>query len=425
MPSPAPLDFLRAIGLTPGVSGGLVHLALDAGRTRLAQNFVPVADEARLRAVIDALAARNATESSSVVFGVNARVRQQGRDVDVPAVTAMALDFDAQKVRDPDLFDRFVELASPTVLVASGTPGNGHFYWRFREPVEPGVARSLMRRLCKGLGADPSWPPSKMMRLPGSQSWKDDQPRPVEVVSLDPAVQTTPDAFAAALDALGFADIEPPVTRSHGARTVSGGALPAGDPDAVVELLDRVPAWVRGLVVLGEQDGDRSAADFNVICRLLEFGADEDDIIAVFAAYPDGIGARTRESGLGYLYRTIDVARSSQNPYIPVRVLAVGGNPDRMVLDLHVLAGEREGLRFPQGVDDGSSVWRWVFQHAGVPVPQTLEDRSALTGRVVGVQLGMTSEGLWQVTRWGRADAGGTGDGAGTGDGTADGSVGA
>jgi hypothetical protein len=94
----------------------------------------------------------------------------------------------------------------------------------------------------------------------------------------------------------------------------------------------------------------------------------------------------------------------------------VGGKPDRMVLDLHVLAGERAGpTDLPAG--RGGRVLglaMGVSARRGSRAADTGEEVGA-RGPVPGVQLGMTTAGLWQVTRWGRADAGVTGDGNGTG----------
>ncbi|MFM2153647.1 MAG: hypothetical protein RL199_2082 [Pseudomonadota bacterium] len=395
MPDTHPTSVLAALGL----SDGLVQLAIDVEGEPRAQRFIRAGDAAALKAVVDDFIRRNRTRPSGVLFGVNARARARGRDEDVTACSAMVFDFDKQKVADRELLFRLADAVPPSVLVASGSTGNAHVYWTFEQPVAADVARSLMRRVCRHVGADASWPPSKMMRLPGSLNWKNGEARSIAATDINPEARTTPEAFSAALDALGF-----PPDRESAAHRV---AVQLGSPvhlsmEDLEELMGLLPPWTRDLIVRG-QPGDRyksrSEADLAVAGRLVEAGATDDEIHAVFAMHPDGIGSRLMERGESDLARTIGKARGGAD-LVAAEFISVAGTPDRMAVELHVLDGEQRGLRFTQGVEVASSAWPWVFKRAEVPLPATIEDRQALLGRVVGVKLGKSSEGLWQVNRW-------------------------
>lgn len=394
-----------------GHTNGSTHLALIAeGGCRSTRYVRAAGDGSELRAVVDELLAANAaTAGSMVLLGVNPRCRPGSRDEHAPLATAMVLDFDAQKVRDEALLKKVLERAPLTALVASGTKDNGHLYWTFEAPVPAQEAANLMRRLHRAVGGDASWSPAKMMRLPGSLNWKSGTGVPLRVVEASPNVRTTLAAFERALDEAGVPPLQL-ATSAHGAARGSPSkhrdglaASPLNMVARLQELYARLAPWTLTLIRYGKQDGDRypsrSEADFAVVSRLLEAGAASWDIFAVFEAHPAGIGVRHRQGERNYLERTIENARQ-QLDVATAKVLAISGTPDRVVLDLQLVDGENEGLRFPTGVSVNSTAWRWVFKAAGLPMPNTFGELDQLRGRLVGVKLGHSALGLVEVRRW-------------------------
>lgn len=99
----------------------------------------------------------------------------------------------------------------------------------------------------------------------------------------------------------------------------------------------RLPRRAWSLITQGHSDGsDRSTQDFAVCCDLIRAGCSDDEIRAVFAAYP--VGDKYREHGMHdrYLSRTIararaDVSRNGRNPEAPTAPVAAAELIDQML----------------------------------------------------------------------------------------------
>ena len=81
----------------------------------------------------------------------------------------------------------------PALVVASGTDGHRHAYWRLSRRLPAAAVERLNRRVAAALGADPAVAhPNAILRLPGTLNHKTDPPGRVEVIgatacTVDPA----------------------------------------------------------------------------------------------------------------------------------------------------------------------------------------------------------------------------------------------
>ena len=137
-----------------------------------------------------------ATHGFDVYGGVQPRHEHSGGSSAIAALTTLYADLDCgDGKRLPNKTAALKKLSSlallglgPSVLVDSG---NGfHAYWPLREPVPADERRDwqrVMRALADSLDADPSVTDlPRILRVPGTINWKRvDEPRPVELVSID------------------------------------------------------------------------------------------------------------------------------------------------------------------------------------------------------------------------------------------------
>jgi hypothetical protein len=78
-------------------------------------------------------------------------------------------------------------LATPRPpLQITGTGSNCHAYWPLARPLGRDEVERANRRLAHALGADPaSADAARILRVPGTLSWKHDPPSPVDAIRLD------------------------------------------------------------------------------------------------------------------------------------------------------------------------------------------------------------------------------------------------
>ena len=75
---------------------------------------------------------------------------------------------------------------APSIVIASGTGSNCHAYWPLTEPLGRDEVECANRRLAHALGADPaSADCARILRVPGTLSWKHEPPPAVEALRLD------------------------------------------------------------------------------------------------------------------------------------------------------------------------------------------------------------------------------------------------
>ncbi|MDQ2761319.1 MAG: CHC2 zinc finger domain-containing protein [Actinomycetota bacterium] len=153
-----------------------VRYALGAGQMR--QRFVPAEHPDRAAGLIRALATH-----SDVYTGVLLRARRAGgRDAVTPSHLAFV---------EIDAVDGAVRLERlpypPSMIVASGTPGHLHCYWRLQQPVGAAALERANRRLAQHLGGDlASVDAARILRPAGSANHKHEPSAPVTLLELRP-----------------------------------------------------------------------------------------------------------------------------------------------------------------------------------------------------------------------------------------------
>ena len=171
------LEFLRALA-GPHDAGTLIELRyrLDDGQ-RMGQVFDYPTHVRGLATRAIALGRR-----TDVYVGCAPRTRRHGgRDAVIHAHVLWA-DCDGEAaVAALRNFE-----PAPSIVIASGTGTNCHAYWPLTEPLARDELEHANRRLAHALGADPaSADAARILRIPGTLSWKHQPPTPVDALRLD------------------------------------------------------------------------------------------------------------------------------------------------------------------------------------------------------------------------------------------------
>jgi hypothetical protein len=75
---------------------------------------------------------------------------------------------------------------APAIVIASGSGSNCHAYWPLTEPLARDDVERGNRRLAHALSADPaSADAARILRVPGTLSWKHDPPTAVDAIRMD------------------------------------------------------------------------------------------------------------------------------------------------------------------------------------------------------------------------------------------------
>jgi hypothetical protein len=154
---------------------GLVELRLREVRTgRWGQRFWPIGELEAVAAFAVDQAVRH-----DVYVGVLPRARRGGRRRDLPTTGAVAwVDLDRADAATALETDG---LPAPSLVVASGSSGHLHLYWRLEEPVDLDVLEQLNGGLAGSLGGDlHAGDAPRILRLAGTLNHK--PPHPARVV---------------------------------------------------------------------------------------------------------------------------------------------------------------------------------------------------------------------------------------------------
>jgi len=220
----------------------------------------------------------DADTSWDVYFGVLPRLRMQGKAEDCVTEThVLWADVDAKNTggKGPALQGLAGLLTVPSIIVDSGHGYHG--YWLLRDKVPVTQAQEAMRGLAREVRGDSVWDAPRIMRLPGTQNYKDDPPLPVRVVFFDLTKRYRLSDF----------DYYVKVEQSPSFKQRS------------FDTTDRsLPVWLDDLIAHGPPPGsDRSAECFKVALWLTRYGWNTAQIEGVFAFHPEGIGAKYWEKG--------------------------------------------------------------------------------------------------------------------------------
>ncbi len=266
--------------------------------------FVPVgSDRAYGQAMAFAMACDD--RAQVVAFGVQPRCRKGGERRDILAAVALTVDLDApDETARAAARERLEGFALPySALVCSG---HGlHAYWLLKAPLPvqgvDGPANAaryelVAQRLAARLGADHCWDLPRILRVPGTRNSKPGRP-PVRsrVLELAPDVRYDLAQLEAALPPRPRPRLD--VSRFSGLRLQR-------------RLSPRMQRVIReGRSADPVRYPTRSEADFAVVCAMMRAGFSDDEIVAVFAAHPHGVGEKYAERGWIYLRCVIRGAR--------------------------------------------------------------------------------------------------------------------
>lgn len=372
------------------------------------RRYLPIYDGSAWKC-LEKLLETNKKLPSMVAFGVNPRNQMGGSDADVGCCVAVVVDVDGNKIaleKQKERAGEVTKLVKPYAWVSSGSNGHGHLYWRLREPVvDKDRYRATVKRLRKYLETDPSEPPMKIMRLPGSLNWKNGFGQAVNVWTGTSSI--TLEEIDKALDSLGVngeaARLNEPRQPSD-TKPTAGGAVLEGievSPARVQQLWSLLSPAVQQKVydVLPDTNGLglRHRRDAAVARALLMAGASDEEVEWFFAAVPDGLGSKYFQQGNGYLHRTIMYARSTvpDASHVDVREVWPGPPYGRVKLRLSVATGRYAGIELTHGVESRSSCWPWLFRAAGFePVPHGDTEKAVwLKDRQMRVELGLREWG--------------------------------
>ncbi|MGA2164109.1 MAG: CHC2 zinc finger domain-containing protein [Solirubrobacteraceae bacterium] len=216
---------------------------------------------------------------ADVYVGVALRERARGDKTAVTGSRLLYIESD-----DPGTRERLAGFAcSPSMVVASGSPGHLHIYWQLRERASAAEIQSTNRRLALGLHGEPGCADiTRLLRPPTSLNHKHTPPAPVKLIGHDP------EARYALADLLAALPHDPQPGCALPARPTGSGR--AGRTAIDRELLT-IPAadYVR---VLAGREPNRAG---KVLCP---FHEETDPSLQL---YPDGtfycFGARCKRGG--------------------------------------------------------------------------------------------------------------------------------
>lgn len=239
--------YLRTL-LGGSAPDGWLELRVRDGASGMRQRFYRATDvELAAQAILPL------GQHSDVYVGVAPRVERAGgkraikgawvlwADCDDPAAAATLERFDPP----------------PTLVVASGTPDHVHPYWALSELACPAMVEHANRRLAYALGADrTSVDISRVLRAPGTLSFKHDPPRPVELLEIHEARRYTPGEVAGLLS-------DPPI------RHPAPGPGRTDAPPRQDEQPSFIPGWLRSIapvVYVAELTGLQPNSEGKVPC---------------------------------------------------------------------------------------------------------------------------------------------------------------
>jgi RepB DNA-primase from phage plasmid/CHC2 zinc finger len=166
--------YLEAIADNP--AGGLIDIRYAIGRAEMARRFVSADHLDAAVRLIASLAKRTDTYT-----GVVLRTQRSGTRQAVARSHLLFVEIDAPHARGR--LERFAH--EPTIVIASGSPGHLHAYWRLRKPVDADELEAANRKLAHHLDGDlASVDAARILRPAGTLNYKHAPSAAVRLVSL-------------------------------------------------------------------------------------------------------------------------------------------------------------------------------------------------------------------------------------------------
>ena len=280
----------------------------------------------------------------------------------------------------------------PSIVVASGRPGHRHLYFLLDRLVPIEVGEPIARRLLDFCAADPNYSATHAAPPPAPGNLNTKTGQPVTLLELHEGRRYAPEAIDRALTRVGARPVGVFVAAAAADRArkrtpdnVSALSPVRVAPAQVVALVASLDPEARELVAAGAPRGQRSEAEASIVRKLLDRGACDDEIAAVFVRYPAGIGEKTAEEGLAHLERTINridsLRRQQHQGAESIEVHGAVGRAGVVRLDVELLTGPRAGARWWQPIHSGRIV-EYVQRAFGLP-PGTSLLRAAGEARVL------------------------------------------
>lgn len=249
--------------------------------------------------------ARELKATHDVYIGVGARKGKKGSKEGVAYVAALWVDLD---VPLPEARKRLAEFPlPPSAIVASGH--GAHSYWFLREPFtietieDRNRVEAANRGLAQALGADSAWDICRVLRMPDTVNRKNGEALGVKLILFEPERRYNLSDFDTwAMDAKPEPETVSFTNTEIDAEFVLAKATDGGISEDTRQMI------VEGYRPEGVKS--RSERDQSVISRLVIVGLNDDEIRALFTAYP--VGDKFKERGDGYLALSIGKARASQ-----------------------------------------------------------------------------------------------------------------
>lgn len=186
----------------------------EPGADEMRQRFVSVAERASLLEELPVAAA-----TADVYVGCAPRIARAGTRESIAGAMVAWVDVDG-----PDGLARLAAFApAPTLIVASGSPGGAHGYWRLSERAPVSQVEELNRRLARATGADALWAATTILRPPGTRNHKLSPPELVRFAGGTGQTFRTA-ALRSALPAVVLPPLRPRVARDVGADPLLGVA---------------------------------------------------------------------------------------------------------------------------------------------------------------------------------------------------------
>lgn len=210
-------------------------------------------------------------------------------------------------------------LPAPGLVVASGSPGRSHRYWRSESFLGAGsTLGATNRKLAQIYGADKSGvDPTQLLRLPGSLNHKHNPPKPVEIL------ENVGGVFDLSRFRLNPTDLE---------------MIQIESASVSLERWSELSEYARLLATTPAQEGTRSDKLFELACRVIEegFSTEEartivEDADQLFGKY---VGRADRVEQLD------TVVRRAQERTTPV-ITIVESQPDKQGIDWNQPVGLR------------------------------------------------------------------------------------
>lgn len=140
-------------------------------------------DAQRPKALVEP--ARDLGRTTDVYVGAAPRRRDEGGAAAIERVWTLWADCDGDDAADAIQAFR----PPPSIIIRTGSGANCHAWWPLRQPLTPEQARRANRRLAHRVGADMrATDPARILRVPGTLSFKHDPPAEVACVRLELAV---------------------------------------------------------------------------------------------------------------------------------------------------------------------------------------------------------------------------------------------